>query len=157
MRPVNHARLVSDHNQIVPKALLAGMGALVVTTLALVSLSVLAGRAPTAQVHTAVPVKSIMIELKDRGDGGTLVTDTQGRVLFDYPATERGFVSVVRNSLEFNRRKHDIAANPPVALIRFADGRIGLRDEATGWKINLIGFGQDNARHWNAVLDEAGK
>ncbi len=155
MQANNHAKLVSDHDQLVPRALLIGMAALVLFALSLTVFAVLSGREPSALRHAAAPVQTLMIQIKDRGDGGTIVTDMDGTVLFDHPATERGFITVVRNALDFNRKKTNITENPPIALIRFADGRIGLRDDASGWKINLVGFGQDNARHWNAVLDAA--
>lgn len=152
MQANNQAKLVSDHDQLVPRALLLGMAALVLFALSLTVYAVTTNRAPSAPHHATAPVQTLMIQIKDRGDGGTLVTDMEGQTLFDYPATERGFITVVRNALDFNRKKARITTNPPIALIRFADGRIGLRDDASGWKINLVGFGQDNARHWNAVL-----
>ena len=49
-------------------------------------------------------------------------------------------------------KRAGVTDNPPVHLIRFADGRVGLRDDATGWKISLVGFGQDNAAVWNALI-----
>ncbi len=151
--PAEERRFVSDHDQLVPRALLVAMAGLVAFSLALVIFAVWSDRQPTAQIHTTPPVKSLVIQIKDRGDGGTIVTDMEGNILFDRSANERGFITVVRNALEFERHTHRISGNPPVHLIRFADGRIGLRDDATGWKINLIGFGQDNARHWNELLN----
>ncbi|MEO0387858.1 MAG: photosynthetic complex assembly protein PuhC [Pseudomonadota bacterium] len=145
-------RLRSDYNQLVPRGLLYAVSGLVLCSLLIVVFAVATGREPVARPHTAAEVQSRMIEIKARPDGGTVVSAMDGTILFDRPSNDRGFITVVRNALSFERKTHGIAGNPPVYLIRFADGRIGLRDDATGWKINLIGFGQDNARHWNELL-----
>ncbi|MEM9428525.1 MAG: photosynthetic complex assembly protein PuhC [Pseudomonadota bacterium] len=146
-------RLRSDDQLLIPRVLLRAMGALVAASFAIVVFAVVTGREPVAQNHTAPVVESRMIQINARDDGGTKVLDMDGTVLFDHPSSERGFITVVRTALEFERHTHRITGNPPVALIRFADGRIGLRDDATGWKISLIGFGQDNARHWSDLLE----
>ncbi len=144
---------VSDADQLIPKVLLRAMLGLVLITLALVGYAVATDRPHEAQVHTAAVVKSMLIEIKDGPDGGTRITDMEGNLLSDTSRKASGFLSVVQNALAFERKQHGITENPPVHLIRFADGRIGLRDDATGWKINLIGFGQDNARVWREIID----
>lgn len=144
---------VSDADQMIPKVLLRAMLGLVLITLALVSYAVVTDRPHEAQVHTAAVVKSMLIEIKDGPDGGTSIMDMEGNLLSDTSRKASGFLSVVQNALAFERKQHGITENPPVHLIRFADGRIGLRDDATGWKINLIGFGQDNARVWREIID----
>jgi len=147
-------RFRSDQEELVPRALLYAVAALVSFSFLLVLFAVVTGREPVAQSHAAPEVESRMIQINARSDGGTTVLDMDGNVIFDKPSDERGFITVVRTALEFNRKNHRVSGNPPVHLIRFADGRIGLRDDASGWKINLIGFGQDNARHWQDLLDQ---
>ena len=149
----DQAMRVSDADQLIPKVLLRAMLALVLATVALVGFAVVTDRPHEAQVHTAAVVKDMLIEIKDAPDGGTRITDTEGNLLSDTSRKASGFLSVVQNALAFERKQHGVTGNPPVHLIRFADGRIGLRDDATGWKINLIGFGQDNARVWREIID----
>ncbi|MEM7614366.1 MAG: photosynthetic complex assembly protein PuhC [Pseudomonadota bacterium] len=144
---------VSDSEQLIPKVLLRAMLGLVLIALALTTFAVVTDRPHEAQVHTAPVLKSMLIEIKDREDGGTQITDMNGVVLSDTTREASGFLSVVQNALKFQRKQHGVTGNPPVHLIRFADGRIGLRDDATDWKINLIGFGQDNARVWREIID----
>lgn len=147
------ARLdVSDHGQMIPKALLRAMAGLVLLTLALVGFAVITDRPHEARIHTAPVVKSVLIRIKAGQGDAIIVSDMNGNVLSDSSRPRAGFISVVANALAFERNRHDVAGNPPVHLIRFADGRIGLRDDATGWKINLTGFGQDNTHAWAAVL-----
>lgn len=143
----------SDSRQIIPKVLLRAMAALALTCLAMVSYAVLTDRPHEAQIQTAVEVKSLLIQLNASPDGGTIVTDMEGNVLSRSGHGKAGFLSVVQNALDFERGRNNVTGNPPVHLIRFADGRIGLRDDASGWKINLIGFGQDNARVWRDIID----
>ena len=144
---------VSDSEQLIPRVLLRAMLGLVLIALALTTFAVVTDRPHEAQVHTAPGLKSMLIEIKDREDGGTQITDMNGVVLSDTTREASGFLSVVQNALKFQRKQHGVTGNPPVHLIRFADGRIGLRDDATDWKINLIGFGQDNARVWREIID----
>lgn len=142
----------SDHDQFIPRALLRAMAALALVSLLLVSYAVVTDRPHEAQAHQGEPVKSILISIKEAEDGSVIVTDMDGRLLSSSARERSGFIAVVDNALRFERKRSGIAGNPPVTLIRFADGRIGLRDDATGWKIHLTGFGQDNARAWAAVL-----
>ena len=147
----------SDQNQTIPKARLKAMAGIALAALALTTFGVLTDRPHEAQIHTAPVVKQLLIEINESATGGTIITDMEGNVLADTGPSERGFYTVVRSGLEFNRRKARIEGNPPVTLLRFADGRVGLRDDATGWKISLVGFGQDNARYWYEIIDRQGE
>jgi len=151
----SHDRLLarSDSRQVIPRVLLRAMAALALISLALVSYAVLTDRPHEAQIHTAAEVRSLLINIKASPEGDTIVTDMEGNVLSHTGRAKAGFLSVVQNALNFERDRNNVTGNPPVHLIRFADGRIGLRDDATGWKINLIGFGQDNARVWREIID----
>ena len=46
-----------------------------------------------------------------------------------------------------------IDGNPPVRIVQFADGRLGLRDELTGWRVELMGFGDTNRDAFLALLN----
>ncbi|NNU79373.1 pullulanase [Halovulum dunhuangense] len=145
---------VSDHEQMIPKVLLRAMAGLVVITLALVSFAVLTDRPPEAQTHTAPVAKSLLIQIKEGPESSVIVTDMNGNLLSDSSRPAAGFLSVVHSALAFERKRHGVTGEPPVHLVRFADGRLGLRDDATGWKIHLTGFGQDNHRVFAAILAE---
>jgi putative photosynthetic complex assembly protein len=41
-----------------------------------------------------------------------------------------------------------------VRLIRFEDGRIALKDDLTGWRAELIGFGADNTAAFARLLEQ---
>jgi len=142
----------SDHVQIIPRVLLRAMALMVLATLALVTYAVITDRPHEGQIMTAPAIAAKMIQINARPDGGTEILDLDGSVLVSTPSDKDGFVTVVRRALDFNRHRAGVDTNPPVELVRFADGRVGLRDEASGWKMNLVGFGQDNVRSWNALI-----
>lgn len=143
---------VSDHEQMIPRILLRAMAALALIVTAMVAFAVVTDRPHEAQVHTAPVVKSMLINIKDTGEGAVIVTDMNGDILNSSTRGKAGFISVVHNALAYERKMHGITENWPVTLIRFADGRIGLRDDVTGWKIHLTGFGQDNTRAFATIL-----
>ena len=145
----------SDHHELIPRALLRAMAGLVILSILMVGFAVLTDRPLSARNHTAPVVKERMILVNARPDGGTTITAMDGTVLADLPSDRGGFVSVVRSGLAFERKTFGVTDNPPVHLIRFADGRLGLRDDATGWRISLTGFGQTNLQAWADIMDRA--
>jgi len=56
-------------------------------------------------------------------------------------------------SVRHVRRNHDVAADGPVRLIRFEDGRLALKDDQTGHRIELKSFGADNAAAFKRLLN----
>ncbi len=150
----NYRRMkMSDHDQIIPRALLRAMLGLVLVVLGLVTYAVLSERQHVAQTFTAPVEESRLIRINEGAQRTATVHAMDGTLLAQSAQGASGFIAVVQNSLSFERKRHGVTGNPPVTLVRFADGRLGLRDEATGWKIHLTGFGQDNTRAWAAVLD----
>jgi putative photosynthetic complex assembly protein len=64
-------------------------------------------------------------------------------------ASSRG----VHRALVRERMLAKVEGNPPVRLVLFADGRLGLRDPFTGWRVELHGFGDTNHDAFLALLD----
>jgi putative photosynthetic complex assembly protein len=59
----------------------------------------------------------------------------------------------VHRALVRERMLAKVEGNPPVRIVRFADGRLGLRDPFTGWRVELMGFGDSNRDAFLALLD----
>ncbi len=139
---------VSDR-EVIPRRLVYAMFGLAFVALVLVSLSVALGR-PHSGVPAAEPSVAVHhVTLAGEGKGA-FVTDDDGRVLLD---TENGaFVTVVRQGLEFARRKHGVAGNPPVTITEWESGRWTLDDPATGWAMELSSFGQGNLGHFRKLF-----
>ena len=82
------------------------------------------------------------------------MADEHGVVFADLGPTEAGFINGVYLALERARTQNAIEGDPPVRLVRFADGRLALRDPSTGWRAELIGFGDTNRDAFLALLQE---
>lgn len=139
----------------VPAALLRAVAAMVLFSLVLTVGARLLGLQPAATPDDSVGIvqeRSIVVE---GVLGGTArVTDgSTGALIADLDATQAGFVNGVMTALGRERMLHKIEGNPPVRIVQFADGRLGLRDPATGWRVELMGFGDDNRDAFRALLD----
>ena len=129
----------------VPRALLLGVLALVLITLAGVTALRLAGAPLIAQPPAATVAERVTVVLERRSDGGVDLRDPAGgAVLATLEQGRDGFLRGLIRVLGFERGKHDIAGNPPVSLIRWDDGRYSLSDPSTGWRMEFQGFGQEN-------------
>jgi putative photosynthetic complex assembly protein len=138
----------------VPDMLLRGAAIMVVFSLAIVTFARVTGMEPAAMPPADVAVvQERLIQIIGTADGGATVVDAEGTTLAELDATKAGFIGGVARSLGRERMLHKVADNPPVLLTRYADGRLGLRDPATGWRVELIGFGETNRDAFAALLD----
>jgi len=139
------ADMKSRDRERIPRALLRGMLALVLITLAGVTALRLADVPPTAQPPAAAVAESARVVLTGTAGEGVDVRDPESGALLTRLAPGRdGFVGGVIRVLQFERAKHEVAGNPPVDIIRWDDGRYSLFDPSTGWRMEFQGFGQEN-------------
>lgn len=143
-------KLRSDNPEMIPKALLRGMLAMVLATLAVVSYSVLTGRD-----HVGVPKPSTVVQEREiilQGHSAQAVTvlNIDGSVMLDLP--HGGFVTVIQSGLATERRKHGIDPLLPVRLVRYENGRLTIEDDQTGWSAELYAFGADNEAAFERLL-----
>ena len=87
-------------------------------------------------------------------DGSARVLDLNGSLIADLGPEEGGFVAGIYRVLERERGAVGRHASEPIRLVRFSDGRIGLRDELTDFRAELFGFGADNERVFARMLEE---
>jgi putative photosynthetic complex assembly protein len=138
----------------IPPALLKGIAAIVLFSLAMVTFARLTGMPPAATPNDDVAiVQERLIQIMGTIDGGAKVTGEDGTVIADLGPMEAGFISGVHRALARERMLQKIDDNPPVRIVRFADGRLGLRDPATGWRVELISFGDTNREAFAALLE----
>lgn len=84
--------------------------------------------------------------------GAVRVMDADGALLADLPPEQGGFISGVGRVIARERTKNRVALDGPVLLMRHENGRYSLRDPSTGWEVDLMGFGLDNARAFARLL-----
>lgn len=145
----------SDNGDKIPPVLLRGMFALVLLSLLLVSYARITGRPPAAMPDDSVAVvaeRLIVIE-GQATSGAARVMAPDGTVIADFAPDEGGFVAGIARVLDRERGKTGADPAAPVRLVRFADGRLSLRDDATGWRAELIGFGSNNAAVFARLLE----
>jgi putative photosynthetic complex assembly protein len=147
------AQAERDRRAMIP--LLRAVGALVVASLVMVTVARLLGLQPAATPDDSVPVVAErLIQIKGSLDGSATVADEAGVVFADLGPMEAGFIAGVHRALDRTRMLQKVEGNPPVRLVRFADGRLAIRDPATGWRAELIGFGDDNFAAFLGLLDD---
>ena len=150
-------QLHSKADELIPTVLLRLVFALVLAVLALVTVAKLSGRPLEATPPVAEIIKERAIILSGDSSGSARVLDQHGGLLADFSADKGGFVAGISRSLTLKRKQAGIDPSAPVRLVKFKDGHLGLRDDFTGWRTELIGFGKDNTAVFANLLNHKNK
>ncbi|KIN69968.1 putative photosynthetic complex assembly protein [Sulfitobacter noctilucicola] len=139
--------------EMVPRILVIAMFGLMALTLAIVTFARL-----TEQPLRGVPAESAIvaerpITLIGARSGGVTVEDANGTEIAWSFKDKAGFIDVIWVSVARERKVQGITGNPPLRLVRRANGHTAIIDPATGWSIELIGYGQDNIAAFARLLD----
>ena len=143
-----------QRREIVSRRLLRAMGLLVAFSLALATFARLTDRPLEAEPVDGRITRERMIRIFADMGGAARVLDDSGTLIADLPSSEGGFIAGVWRAVVFERRKAGVDPDSPVRLMRFSDGRLALRDETSGTRIELLGFGADNVAAFARLLDE---
>lgn len=149
-----HAHPAERRKEKIPAILIKAVAALVLASLAMVTAARIAGLEPAATPDDSVAVfaeRQIVIE--GTSSGGAVILGPDGSRIARLGPEEAGFINGVHRALSRERMLSKIEGNPPVRIVRFADGRLGLRDPATEWRVELISFGDDNRDAFAALLE----
>ncbi|MEJ6393256.1 photosynthetic complex assembly protein PuhC [Gymnodinialimonas sp. 2305UL16-5] len=150
-------KLVTRDKEMIPTVLIRAMFVLCLCVLIIVSYARLTDRPlsamppPEAEVP---PVAERMIRIFGQLDGSARVLDLNGNVVANFGPDEGGFVAGVYRVLERERGAVGLTPDAPIRLVRFADGRISLRDDVTDFRAELVGFGADNEAAFARLLEE---
>lgn len=149
-------RMRATDAEVVPTFLLRLVGVLVLCALAIVSYARLTDRPleamPTMEGEAAIRTERAIFLWGDDSTGAARVVGADGTVLADLDGEEGGFVAGIHRVLRFERERRGVGMEAPVRLILFENGQLSLRDDATGWRAELIGFGADNAAVFMRLL-----
>ncbi len=150
-----HHHKAARTDQRVPNALLKAILAVVIFTLVLVTGARIMGLQPAATPDDSVGiVQERSIRVEGTMGGSAKVWDaTTGALIADLAPEQAGFITGVMSALARERMLARIEGDPPVRIVLFADGRLGLRDDPTGWRVELMGFGDTNRDAFLALLD----
>jgi putative photosynthetic complex assembly protein len=138
-----------------PRGPLLGAGALIVLSLLLAGTTRYTGLG-ASMVDPANQVQARDLRFEDRDDGSVAVLDAGTRQVVEIlaPGTN-GFVRGVMRGLARERKLGGIGDALPFRLTSWSDGRLSLRDLATGREIQLVSFGQTQFDTFAAMLPPA--
>jgi putative photosynthetic complex assembly protein len=142
---------------MVPTILVRAMFVLCLCVLIIVSYARITDRPLSATPPTleeAPVVQERMIRIFGEMDGSARVLDMNGNLVADFAPDQGGFVAGIYRVLERERGAVGLDASEPIRLVRFSDGRIGLRDDHTDFRAELFGFGADNEAVFARLLEE---
>jgi putative photosynthetic complex assembly protein len=150
-------KLVERDKEMVPTILVRAMFLLCLCVLIIVSYARLTDRPLSAMppsLEEAPIVTERTIRIFGNMDGSARVIDVDGILIADFASDEGGFVAGIYRVLERERGAVGLDASEPIRLVRFSDGRIGLRDDHTDFRADLVGFGADNEAVFARLLEE---
>ncbi|MFZ9200322.1 MAG: photosynthetic complex assembly protein PuhC [Paracoccaceae bacterium] len=151
MQDVTHGR-PSDDKEMIPKPLLLAMLGLVLATLAIVSFSVLTGRDLAGTPAPAAVVAERTIYLQGGGAQAVTVLDENRSLLMDLP--HGGFITVIQKGVQRARLTARVDQSLPVRIVEYANGRLTVVDDHTGWSAELGAFGSDNKAAFERLMSQ---
>jgi putative photosynthetic complex assembly protein len=142
---------------MLPGTMLVCAGLLVVTSIALAGVASYTGIG-VSRLKEPAAIRVVDLRFEDGAAGRIIVTDVSGRLP---PRTiepgRDGFVRVALRSLARERAATGIGREVPFRLGEQADGRIWLRDLATGRVLLLDAYGHANRTSFAQLLEPAGR
>lgn len=111
-----------------------------------------------ATVAPAHVLATAELRFEDRPDGSIGVLDgTSGREVAVVPPESNGFVRGVLRGMFRTRKLESMDHETPFRLTQYSDGRLGLKDLASGRVVDLSSFGPDNHAAFSKLLDAASR
>lgn len=138
---------------MVPAVLVKAMLALMLGAIVLVGYARLTDRPVIGVAPHSDIVREIAITLDGTRNDGVQVLGADGSKLAHSTDHKSGFIDVIWVSVNRERTVQGLALDAPLRLVRRANGHTAVIDDTTGWKIELIGYGQDNVAAFAKLID----
>lgn len=139
--------------EMVPRFLVVSMFGLMLATLVLVSWARLSERPLSGMAPDSPIMSEKTIQLLGSRNTGVSVLDEKGSEIAHSTKNKSGFIDVIWVSISRERAVNAVALNEPLRLVRRENGHVALIDDSTGWKLELIGYGQDNVAAFARLID----
>ncbi|NNE53216.1 MAG: photosynthetic complex assembly protein [Sulfitobacter sp.] len=150
--PLAHQMKARDR-EMVPRVLVVAMFGLMLASLVLVSFARLTDQPLRGVPAVSEVVREMPITLLGSNSDGVAVLDASGQQIAHSDQKRAGFIGVIWSSVIRQRQRYGITENTPLQLQRFANGHTAILDPATGWSIELIGYGADNVAAFATLID----
>lgn len=98
-----------------------------------------------------------LLHFEDRANGDIAVLDAGNGQEITRIQGEQGFARGTLRALARERKRRELGPQQPFELVAYADGRLTLRDQATGQRIYLESFGPTNAAIFARLQAPAGE
>lgn len=138
--------------EMVPRALVKAMFALMAGSVALVTYAQLSGHPDVGILEEAPVVESRAVTLVPLGLGSYDVMEGAVR-LAGTDDHKGGFYGVIGRILDRRRMVHGADPAAPIEVVRRENGHIAILDPETDFTIELIGYGADNVAAFARLLD----
>ena len=147
------ARVYADQDRMLPRVLIQGVLALICAIMAIVIFATVTDRPLESTPPTApLAAEGQLILTSDGVSGAVEARSLDGTLILSLTPEEGGFIAGVHRVVLRERTKHRVAADGPVTIQAFENGRMAITDPSTGWGADLMGFGADNASAFARLL-----
>ena len=155
MQKTNSLAVQMKHRDrdMVPTVLVKAMFGLMIGAVALVGYAKLTDRPVIAVAPHSDIEKEVAITLIGNRSDGVQVLGPDGQALAHSNDHKAGFIDVIWLSVNRNRLLQNVPSDAPVRVVKRANGHVAVIDDTTGWKIELIGYGQDNVAAFAKLID----
>jgi putative photosynthetic complex assembly protein len=148
---------MSDNRGVVPRKAIIGAGLVLAITMAFAAYGSITGLNLPGKPDSE-PTTSVEIRVEDRSDGSVAVYNANSGALIETVAPgENGFIRGAMRALARQRQMQDIGARPPFKLTLWENGRLSLKDTATGERLFLEAYGKTNRDAFAELLVAATK
>jgi putative photosynthetic complex assembly protein len=148
---------MSDNRGVVPRKAILGAGAVIAITMAFAAYGSITGLNLPGKPDST-PVESVEMRFDDRPDGSVAVYKAKsGELIQTVEPGKNGFIRGALRALARQRAKQNIGAKPPFKLTLWENGRLSLKDTATGERIFLEAYGKTNRDAFAKLLVAATK
>ena len=141
-------------NDLVPKGFLYAVSIMVVFSLLVVFSASLFPGEQSDDIEKMEILEIAKLKLAKLSDGSVSIANIKNKQLLNSNDGKSGFLSVILTGLEYNRKKSglELLDSYDIEIIRFASGRISLKDSKANWRLNVTSFGRKNSELFSSVF-----
>ena len=141
-------------NDLVPKGFLYAVSTMVVLSLLVVFSASLFTGEQLDDIEKIEILETAKLKLAKLSDGSVSIANSKNEQILNSNDGKSGFLSVILTGLEYNRKKSglELLDSYDIEIIRFASGRISLKDSKANWRLNVTSFGRKNSELFSSVF-----
>ena len=141
-------------NDLVPKGFLYAVSIMVVFSLLVVFSASLFPGEQSDDIEKMEILETAKLKLAKLSDGSVSIANIKNKQLLNSNDGKSGFLSVILTGLEYNRKKVglELLDSYDIEIIKFASGRISLKDSKASWHLNVTSFGRKNSELFLSVF-----